>query len=56
MRGVASLEGDNLLIFYYLMRGAASLEGDNLLVFYVNYLPQERPPLSSGQIADVSLR
>jgi hypothetical protein len=41
-RGVASLERDNLLVFYYLStsklwpdkRGVASLERDNLLVFY----------------------
>jgi hypothetical protein len=36
---VASLEGENLVVFYYLsasglIRGVASLEGDNLVVFY----------------------
>ena len=44
VRGVASLERDNLLVFYYLsaseflksglVRGVAFLERDNLLVFY----------------------
>jgi hypothetical protein len=44
MIGVASFEGDNLLVFF------------SILLSHVNYLPQERPPLSSGQIADVSMR
>jgi hypothetical protein len=41
IRGVASLEGDNLVIFYFLVafkigliRGVASLKGDNLVIFY----------------------
>jgi peroxiredoxin len=39
IRVVASLEGDNLVVFYYpsasgLIRVVASLEGDNLVVFY----------------------
>jgi hypothetical protein len=38
IRGVASLEGDNLLVLHLKsgpMRGVASLEGDNLLVVYL---------------------
>ena len=59
IRGMASLEGDNLVVFYYLsvsetglIRGVASLEGDNLVVFY--YLsvsenwPDKRDGLSGG--------
>jgi hypothetical protein len=41
IRGVASLKGDNLVIFYCLVAfeigligGVASLKGDNLVIFY----------------------
>jgi hypothetical protein len=51
IRGVASIEGDNLVVFYHpcaseifgwsgLIREVTSIEGDNLVVFYNKDFPK----------------
>ena len=55
IRGVASLEGEHLVLFYYPSapeiwpdKRVASLEGDNLVLFYYLSAPEIWPDKRGG--------